>query len=138
MMKWLGPLGANVVLLYSVKGPEIPYLAELVDMKNQFPGFTVWVNITREEPLDLPTSCAFQFQYGRITESQIRAAVPDLTSRALYVLGPAIFMQTMKDLVLKLAHEHFQHFLQTAKTGPDNERPEEAHKCWQDAYKSKE
>jgi len=129
MMKWLGPLGVDLVLLYSVKGPEIPFLRELLDMELQFPSFKIYITVTKSVP-DLP----YTFDTGRLTEEKIIRYVSDIVTRVFYVLGPRDFMLAIRDIIHKIAFEEFQKFLVAAKTGPDNERPEDADKCWRPAY----
>jgi len=99
-------------------------------MMSQFSSFTIWINITNEMPQH-----PFPFiQLGRIMKDQIQQCVPDIVTRSFYVLGPTAFMKTMKEIVHVLVQENYQHFMQTARTGPDNEKPEDALKCWQAAY----
>jgi len=129
MMKWLGPHGIDLVLLYSVKGPEIPLLRELLDREQQFKSFKIYITVTKSVP-ELP----YKFNTGRLNEEIIRMCVSDIVTRIFYVLGPREFMLTIRDIIHKIAYEEFLKFLTAAKTGPDNERPEDADKCWQPAY----
>jgi ferredoxin-NADP reductase len=127
MMKWLCEEGANVTLLYSHKGPDAPFVQELLDMARMYSNCTVWLYFTRHAPSpSLPC-----MKPGHITSQEIQQRVPDIASRHMYTLGPVGFMRFVTASVQNILNDQFVEFMKTARTGPDNQRPEDALKCWQ-------
>jgi glycine betaine catabolism B len=71
----------DVILLYGNRTADIPFRAHLDDLVDTRPGLSVLYTITHP-------SASWRGQVGRIDQSFIERAVPDLVRRIVYVSGP--------------------------------------------------
>ncbi|WP_163834170.1 hybrid-cluster NAD(P)-dependent oxidoreductase [Spartinivicinus ruber] len=112
ILRWLTDrlAQADVVLIYSARNQaEIIAHHELLLLAQQNSQFTLHITLT--QPTQTP---AWPGHRGRLNQTMLQQNVPDLSERAIFVCGPASFMDHCKTLSSQIGHtlqdyyeEHF-------------------------------
>ena len=87
----------DIYFLYSAKTPmDIIFRKELDDLQKRFPNLRLLVTLTRTEGTDWSGS------KGRISGELLTKTVPNLTTRPVYICGPAPMMDPTIELLREL------------------------------------
>lgn len=108
MSRWVQDTLADcdIIFLHSARTPEdLVFRTELETITAQLPNFHLAVTLTQQ-----PQGNAWMGLTGRISESLLNMIVPDLLDRAVYVCGPAGFMDSTRLLLetMKFPMQHYQ------------------------------
>ncbi len=96
----------DILFLHSARTLEdIVFRAELESITAQMPNFQLAITLTQQS-----VGRAWMGLTGRISQSMLQFVVPDLSDRAVYVCGPAAFMQSVRSLLetLQFPMQHYQ------------------------------
>ena len=97
MSRWVQDslIDCDILFLHSARTLEdIVFRAELESITAQMPNFQLAITLTQQS-----VGRAWMGLTGRISQSMLQFVVPDLSDRAVYVCGPAAFMQSVRSLL---------------------------------------
>lgn len=99
-LRTAGLAGDDVVVVYGLPGPELPYGDELVGT-----GARVVV-VSPQQPRDLPAGWEHVAQ-DQVTDDVLRAAVPDLAGRRIHLSGPPAMVDALRISFPRARTDHF-------------------------------